>query len=104
MASLAQHQRLCGVCAAQCSIDSEAFEGSSRRAEFLSSRMDRLEDPGPGNDGDLFVRLANAAFNGNNRLLGLIDFQQREKVFDRCPLLKLHLDSLRMSVSGHLKA
>ena len=50
--------------------------------------MDRLEDPGPGTGGDLFVRLANAAVNGNNRLSGFIDFQQREKVVDRCPLLK----------------
>jgi len=65
--------------------------------------MNRLEDPGPNTSGNLFARLANASFNGNNRLLGFIDFQQREKVVDRCPLMKLHLDSLRMPMSGNLK-
>ena len=56
--------------------------------------MEGLENPGPGTGGNFFVRLANAAVNGNNRFLGRVDFQQGEKIADGCPLDDIHFNPL----------
>lgn len=69
-----------------------------------SSPMERLENPGAGTLRNFFVRLVDVAVNSNNRLLGLFDFQQLEKIIDRCPFGDLDLDSLGVPITRHFLA